>query len=295
MKRLFLIVFIFATIFSCSGPRGPKVISTENMEKIITEMFLVNAMVDVQSLKDIDTIDIYEPIFAKYGHTATDMLYTVTDMSTRKSVRLSDVINSIIANLDAEYNRLNRFTINVDTMERRIVRLFRNTVYERDSIIVSSLKDTASLCFKIPVSQGVYDVDYTFTIDTLYKDRSISYKYGFIDTLGRYKQVISRYLSERGKRKNEKVSITVDKDLYDTLVFRLGVYGDKGTNIPNMRIDTVRVYHSLPLEAAKDSFMMRLMDIESLFDKYYVNREKDSSSLPLGPTGFEAWSNGMPQ
>ena len=76
-----------------------------------------------------DSLNLYEPIFAKYGYTTADVQYTIGNFSKRKSARLSDVVEQAIKLLETEAEHLDREVSILDTIDNVARRTFRRTLY----------------------------------------------------------------------------------------------------------------------------------------------------------------------
>ena len=90
MKHTFtiLLLAIVALLTACNKP---KVIPDKDLGAIFRDAMLVNAYLAINTGTDLDSLRVYEPIFARYGYTAEDVQYTVHNFSRRKSAHLSDV------------------------------------------------------------------------------------------------------------------------------------------------------------------------------------------------------------
>ena len=66
MKRLFTIMLLVAMALLC-GCHRHKFIPERELAAIFHDAMLVNAYVGLQGV-DIDSLNIYEPIFEKYGY-----------------------------------------------------------------------------------------------------------------------------------------------------------------------------------------------------------------------------------
>ena len=67
------------------------IIPDDELAQIFHDAFLTNAYIGSQNVR-IDSLNIYEPIFARYGYTTEDVQYTIGNFSKRKSARLGDVV-----------------------------------------------------------------------------------------------------------------------------------------------------------------------------------------------------------
>lgn len=115
---------------------GPEMIPEEDMQKIITDALITDAILQADKMnngvnfgRNTDTLDFYAPIVKKYGYTAADVRYTVSQMAARKSNPLNNILDDVVDNIEhinkmAEYH----YTayLKFDTMA---MNYYRDTVY----------------------------------------------------------------------------------------------------------------------------------------------------------------------
>ena len=99
MKR-FINTLLFACVLLFVACDKPRVIPDAVLGDIFHDAMLVNAYLNYNPSFKIDSMNIYEPIFARYGYTTEDVHYTINNFSRRKSIRLSDVAEYMIARLE---------------------------------------------------------------------------------------------------------------------------------------------------------------------------------------------------
>lgn len=143
-----------------------KIIPDSKLALIFHDAFLANAYVGNRNMTR-DSLNLYEPIFARYGYTTEDVHYTIGNFSKRKSARLGDVVERAIAMLEAEGKYYNREVAVLDTIDNVAVRSSRQVVYADSLIRVRSLADTAKARFVFDVVPGDYDVRLAYEIDSL--------------------------------------------------------------------------------------------------------------------------------
>lgn len=145
----------------------PKTIPNEDLANIFHDALLVNAYIKHSSVK-YDSLNIYEPILAKYGYTKEDLQYTLENFLRQKSAHLSDVVNIMNERLANETAALRAHVIQLDTVRNVALRHARRTVYELEEPIVARKKaDTSKLIMKIPMQgAGEYIITARYSIDT---------------------------------------------------------------------------------------------------------------------------------
>lgn len=88
----------------------------------------------------IDSLELYEPVFSRYGYTAEDVRYTIGNFSRRKSAKLSDVVEQSIRLLEEE-SAYYKYEVGVlDTIDNVARRRFTRTVYSDSLIRVTRIK-----------------------------------------------------------------------------------------------------------------------------------------------------------
>jgi len=153
MKRIFRISLCAFLLLAGAACTRHKIIPDEKLAQIFHDAFLTNAYIgDVRV--NIDSLNIYEPIFARYGYTTRDVYYTIGNFSKRKSARLGDVVEMAIDKLEAEGKFYDREVAVLDTIDNVARRTFTRTVYADSLIRVGSLRDTARRLAR-PEREGV--------------------------------------------------------------------------------------------------------------------------------------------
>lgn len=123
MKR-FIYIVVSGLLLACSGY---KIIPDDELALIFHDAFLSNAFLQKQGVRP-DSVNVYEPIFARYGYTTADVQYTIGNFSKRKSARLSDVVEQAIGLLEAEAGHYGREVAILDTIDNIARRTFRRTL-----------------------------------------------------------------------------------------------------------------------------------------------------------------------
>mgnify|MGYP000120880801 CR=1 FL=1 len=158
MKRIFRISLCAFLLLAGAACTRHKIIPDEKLAQIFHDAFLTNAYIgDVRV--NIDSLNIYEPIFARYGYTTRDVYYTIGNFSKRKSARLGDVVEMAIDKLEAEGKFYDREVAVLDTIDNVARRTFTRTVYADSLIRVGSLRDTARLRIAVDVQPGAFAIE----------------------------------------------------------------------------------------------------------------------------------------
>ena len=177
---------LLAATAALGGCHRHKIIPEQELGKIFHDAMLVNAYIATKSV-NIDSLNIYEPIFEKYGYTTDDVRYTINNFSRRKNARLGDVAEFMIKQFELESQALKREVSKFDTINNVAERLFHSTLLRDTAVVIRGKADTAKLHYIVPIKgEGVYDFSFSCSIDepdkvrgrrlTMYKMRRDSSK-----------------------------------------------------------------------------------------------------------------------
>ena len=157
MKRLIRLFCLIAAATALGSCARDKVIPDEELARIFRDAYLINAYVSDRGVK-LDSLELYEPVFSRYGYTAEDVRYTIGNFSRRKSAKLSDVVEQSIRLLEEE-SAYYKYEVGVlDTIDNVARRTFTRTVYADSLIRVGSLRDTARLRIAVDVQPGAFAI-----------------------------------------------------------------------------------------------------------------------------------------
>ena len=153
MTRRLLILILALASCACNRSRN---IPDDELVAITRDIFLSNAFREslLSGIPMTDSVDIYTPIFEKYGYEPEDFNYTVRNLSKRKSVRFTDIIDEVTASLAREDSLLQKRVALLDTIDRRIDERYRQTVYEDSSRRVVRTGDLEHPDIALPVRPG---------------------------------------------------------------------------------------------------------------------------------------------
>ena len=160
-----LLPLLLLLLALCSGAcKRHTIIPDDRLALIFHDAFLVNAHHAREG--KLDSLNLYEPIFQRYGYTTADVQYTIGNFSKRKSARLGDVVELAIDLLEQEGKYYDREVAILDTIQHIAERTMRRRVYTDSAIVVHALKDTARLRIAIDAEPGAYVADVTYRIDS---------------------------------------------------------------------------------------------------------------------------------
>ena len=234
----------------------PKEIPDKILGSIFRDAMLVNAYINYNRDFEPDSLNIYEPIFAKYGYTTEDVQYTINNFSRRKSIRLSDVAEYMIGLLEDEYQSLVKQVARLDTIENVAARRFRRVVYSASDIVIDKEADSSRLRFNIsPVKPGVYAVKGSYTLDSLDVEPSRRvYIYFERQDGSHWEQLNGTLMRRKGATFNQTFEVLPDSASLSNLVIDLFHYNrePKRRKTPRMVIHNLEVLYTPPIEECVD-------------------------------------------
>ena len=285
MKKLSVIaIWVVVSFFAglSAGCNKPRVIPDDKLRQITKEIFLTNAYTGTRGL-DMDSLDIYDPIFRKHGYQLKDFRYTLENFSKRKSSRFSDIITDAYTELNNEY-RFYQQRVNVlDTVQTIAGERFKQVVREDSLISVTRFADTSKLTVKVPLEEGKYKITYNVTIDSADLNYGHRSTVAIIDSAGKRSVLNTQWLA-REKRQTKDFSFDTRPE-YRTMVLNIGGSHNNPVHAtPSIRVDSLVIVHYLPLQVALDSITNILIDYKLLIDgKEYDRLAPDSVAVAAGP------------
>lgn len=241
---------------------------------IFHDAFLTNAYVGSFAGR-VDSLNLYAPVFARYGYTTEDVQYTIGNFSKRKSARLGDVVERAIARLEAEGKVYDREVMILDTIDNVARRTARRTV-RRDSLIrVGALRDTSLLRFCFDVEPGDYAVRFDYLVDSLDRNREGLRLTCWLERRDSSRTNHYNMLLRRGREERFSRSFTVDSTHRRLHVSVLNFVGRPAR--PSVTVSNLQVEHTPPLRRAVEELYDRQLDIRIFADDFLrAALEKDS-------------------
>ena len=283
MKRALYAVAIIA-IMVMTGCRKKSIIPDDTLAEIFHDAFVVNAYIGEERI-NLDSLQIYEPIFARYGYTANDVIHTVGNFSRRKSARLGTVVERAISRLERESKEYAKGVVVLDTIRNVAVRTMTREVYADTLIKATKMSDTTALQIEIsPIYKGEY---------------TIKYRYECKDDLEKYPRKAEFYFKNKYDMRSGFASVTlrpngninrtiVSKNNSGKLVLELAKF-NKPPYINKKRkrllkkqdftIHDLKVVYKPNEEDAVDSLFARYVDVKIFADGFLIKTD----SLALSP------------
>lgn len=251
-----------------------KIISDEELAHIFHDAFLTNAYVSTERLS-LDSLNIYEPIFARYGYTTEDVQYTIGNFSKRKSARLGDVVEEAIRMLEEEGLRYEHEVAVLDTIDNVARRTFTRTVLADSLVRVRSLRDTARLHIRLDsLLPGEYNLTVNYLVDSLDRNPGLRGSAWLIRTngsrTGSYTFTMRRNKEERFTRRYTADSTT--RELHLNLFLPR-----EGAKRPSVTLRDLEIRYTPPTRQAVESLYLRQLDIRIFADEFFrAAHPKDS-------------------
>ena len=283
MKRVLYAVAIIV-IMVMTGCRKKSIIPDDTLAEIFHDAFVVNAYIGEERI-NLDSLQIYEPIFARYGYTANDVIHTVGNFSRRKSARLGTVVERAISRLERESKEYAKGVVVLDTIRNVAVRTMTREVYADTLIKATKMSDTTALQIEIsPIYKGEY---------------TIKYRYECKDDLEKYPRKAEFYFKNKYDMRSGFASVTlrpngninrtiVSKNNSGKLVLELAKF-NKPPYINKKRkrllkkqdftIHDLKVVYKPNEEDAVDSLFARYVDVKIFADGFLIKTD----SLALSP------------
>ena len=269
--RFFACVSFALCSFACSHLT---IIPDDELALIFHDAFLANAYLGGRN-PTADSLNVYEPIFARYGYTTQDVQYTIGNFSKRKSARLGNVVERAITMLDAEGKDYSREVAILDTIDNVALRTARRTVRADSLIRVRSLADTSQLRFAFDVVPGAYDVQLTYLVDSLDRNtadapRSRMWLESADGTQSQNYNIILRrrsegYISHRFKADSGHRRLCIE------------FYSFTGRpQTPSVTVRNFKVEHTPEKAEAVDLLYERQLDLRIFADEFFRAAQKDS-------------------
>ena len=242
--RISLCMFLLVLAGACARH---KIIPDRKLAQIFHDAFLANAYIGSEQV-DIDSLNIYEPIFADYGYTTEDVYYTIGNFSKRKSARLGDVVEQAIEMLEAEGKYYNREVAVLDTIDNVARRSFTRTVYA-------------------DVEPGEYSLSLKYLVDSL--DRNEKGLRGMVWLERRDSTRANVYTTtlRRDRQENFTRRFTVDTTHRRLWIDFIEFRGKPQR--PSLTVTDLKIDYTPETSAAVDSLYMQQLDIRIFADEFF--------------------------
>lgn len=263
---------------ACSRHR---IIPDKTLAMIFHDAFLTNAYLETKRF-NTDSLDIYGPVFEKYGYTVQDVQYTIGNFSKRKSKHLGDVVEETIKILEEEGKVYEKEVAVLDTIDNIARRTFRRTVYADSLLHMSRLRDTSLLQITVEgLLPGEYKIDFDYRIDSL--DEATGRKALFFFERADGSSYANTQQSLYKNKRTEHISRTLNADTAARRL-RLKLYNfsfpkqAKHRDRAGIEITDLKVVFTPEKEAAVDSLFERQMPVRIFFVDLFAAPQGDGTT-----------------
>jgi hypothetical protein len=264
-------IVVLATVLLLGACARTKIVPDDKLAQIFRDIYLTNAYNDKHRPPNFDSLNIYEPVFAKYGYKSADVQATIGNFAKRKSARLGDVVDAAIVLLEKENSFYQGRIAVLDTITRVARDRYATVVYSDSIITVRKTADTARLRIVIPLvdKTGTYEVRYDYLVDSV-DTNVLRVNHYLLDNRNRQSSINSRRL-RRLESENVTATFTPNEN-HRKLVLNLNGY-PKNMTKPGLTITNLRVRHFLPDKVARDSMARSWFDYRANTDSlFYPSR-----------------------
>ena len=255
MKRTLSALLLFGALLMMACNK-PKEVPDKILGSIFHDAMLVNAYLTYNPEFKIDSLNIYEPIFARYGYTTEDVHYTINNFSRRKSIRLSDVAEYMITLLDEESKSLRERVARQDTIDNVAYRRFKRVLYSDKDVVVERDADSSRLRITVPVLEpGYYIVKGSYTLDSLDREPSRRMRIYFEREDESEQELLNGTLQRRKEAIfDQEYTVGLNDSVTTSLVVDLFHYNrePKRRKMPRMVIHNIEISHTPHTEQGVD-------------------------------------------
>ena len=250
-----LTILLLAVVALMTACNKPKEIPDKDLGAIFRDAMLVNAYLAINTGTELDSLRVYEPIFARYGYTAEDVQYTIHNFSRRKSANLSDVAEYMILVLDREANALNLQVAKLDTIENVARRRYTQTLLSKSDINVRKEADSSLMRFVVePIYPGTYNIKASYTLDSLDKASGRRYRLYFQRSDSSMRAVANGLIQRRKEASfDHRHEISESDSTIKRLILEMSHFADKKMKAPTkITIHDVTITYTPPTEECVD-------------------------------------------
>lgn len=263
MKRLYNALLTITLGIVMLGCNSPRVIPDKTLGKIFHDALLVNAYLQQNAHYKNDSLNFYEPIFAKYGYTPEDMHHTINKIAGRKSSSLGNVTDYMTKLMEEQSDALHIQVTKQDTIESVATRRYKEIIYHDTTIVAKTEADTALVQISVHhAKRGVYRITGSYTIDR--EDKGIGRRYAISWKCGDslIRDVTSNYMI-KGRKSSFSAEVVLNESdsMADNLVIDFTRFNLKRNRLKKIPI----TIHELKVEynLSKDEALERVFKEQS--------------------------------
>ncbi len=271
LRRVTLSLLLWSA--ACSHQR---IIPDEELAMIFRDAFLTNAYIGSRHMPT-DSLNLYQPIFARYGYTVEDVERTVESFSKRKSARLSDVVERAIALLDDEGGYYEREVAVLDTIAHVSSRALYRTLRCDTLIRARRLADSTLLRIELDsLRRGDYRITATYYVDSL--DRNPGLRGGvWTECADGSRRNSYSFLLRRGVEADFTRTFTADTAARK-LIVSFAQFPRQRKEL-SVTVRDLKIEYTLPVDEAIDSFYRQQVDVRIFADEFFGDAFRAQDSL----------------
>ncbi|MEG2239529.1 MAG: DUF4296 domain-containing protein [Alistipes sp.] len=273
MKRFFTTLTLAALLLLTAACSRQRIISDDDLAMIFRDAFLANAYVSTQNVA-VDSLNIYEPIFANYGYTSDDVQYTIGNFSKRKSARLGDIVERAIKMLETEGAYYDKQIAVLDTINNVAGRAFTRTVRADSLIRVRNLKDTTRLHIVLDkLRVGEYNVHLSYLVDSLDRNNRLTAAM-WLERADHSRMLLYNFTLLRNREETFTRKMAVDTSARRLVIDLINF--DQKPRQPSITVRNFAITYTPPSQIAVDSLYLKQLDIRIFADEFFRAAQKDS-------------------
>lgn len=277
MKKIITLVLLFAATVACNRPR---IIPDTKLVEITHDIFLANAYrgSTYNPLVSTDSLDIYTPIFDKYGYKPTDFTYTITNLSRRKSIRFTDILEVVTQRLAKEDSVMAARLALLDTMDQRIEERYKQVLFSDSSRRLTTLSNLDKPELILPGKMGRYVIDFIYDLDSASRNNNLRYAHYQMDESDN--QTNSYFLGYLpATRRTERIEFTItDPHVKEVQIHLATSLSPKEKSI-RLLIDSMKVVYYLPIVEARDSLIREIFTFRSMVPEANYKTQKHVTGI----------------
>lgn len=279
MKRIHSVIYtlLTAAIILASGVGCSRrtQISDEMLAQIFHDSFLANAYTSERGIS-LDSLRLYEPIFNKYGYTTDDVQYTIGSFATRKSARLSDVVERAIAMLERRGEILDKHIEVLNSIDEMAKSRSAEIVYSDSLLRYDNLNDSMSLLITLDsLTKGSYHLTFDYLVDSMDRTSRVYMTHSWVERDERVKgkdggdSIVTKKLSNNSQSLRRGVVLNFENtrnidNTGDRMVIELLSNNDRDS-ARSVTIKNIELRHTFELESAREKLYQHLLGF-NIFD-----------------------------
>ncbi len=273
---IYIVLGVVLALLTSVGCSRRTQISDGELAQIFHDAFLANAYSTEKGLS-LDSLRLYEPIFNSYGYTTEDVQYTIGSFATRKSARLSDVVERAISMLERRGEALDKHIDVLNSIDDMAKSRSMRLIYSDSVVRYIDRHDSMKVMIRLDsLDAGKYNISFDYLIDTVDKATKVYIARSWVETnewdseqdtllINRSKEVSSTL------RKDAIAQITQNHTIDNAggrLMVALLSNKDTTTLSRSVTIKNIEIHQTLNIEQAREWLYQGLLGIKIYDDEF---------------------------